>query len=728
LLIHGARVSKFWGIDVKWILRACARAVFRVRLDGQLDAADGPSLFAANHAAAFDSVLLWFFLPRRSVVVLPREDLRSGWVRLALLFIPHLVADMNDPATIKKVMRVLAAGRSVALYPEGRVFDAPSVMKVYEVPALIAAKTGAPVVPVRIRYRRGWPVRVEIRVRAPARISGASQAASRARRARAARELQRLLEAAAYEQRPRTTVFEAFLDAVHERGRRTLIIEDMKEEPRSYRELLKGSLIIGRWMSGWSAPGENVGVLLPNSIPTVCAVLGLCAFGRVPALLNYTAGPTAVQGACAAARVRTVITSRAFIEQARLTGVVSGIADLRLLYLEDMGSQFGLGDKLWLITRALRNPRRVITPGRSSGPAVVVFTSGSEARPKGVVLSHEAILANITQIAAVIDFTPRDKVLNPLPLYHSYSFTAGMMLCLLTGTKLFLYISPLRYRAIPEIASRRDCTYLFGTSTFLSYYAKKADPLDFHSVRRVISGGEKLGADVARAWQEKFGLRIYQGYGATECAPVIALSTPRCFKPGSVGPLLPGLDHRIQKVEGIERGGVLHLKGAQLMLGYYLYENPGVIVPPRSIYGDGWYNTGDVVDVDEDGVLTVVGRVRRFAKIAGEMVSLDIIEEVAREASPAHRHAAVLRAEAASGETTVLFTTDPELNRSALVHCARRLGRPELALSKRILWMPEIPVLASGKTDYVALETITTAANAPEAGPDDSDARSTASG
>ncbi|HTO43218.1 MAG TPA: AMP-binding protein, partial [Burkholderiales bacterium] len=320
-------------------------------------------------------------------------------------------------------------------------------------------------------------------------------------------------------------------------------------------------------------------------------------------------------------------------------------------------------------------------------------------------------------------FTPADKVLNPLPVYHSYSFTAGMMLCLLTGTQLFLYVSPLRYRAIPEIAFRRRCTYLFGTSTFLSYYAKNARPLDFHSIRRVISGGEKLGADVARAWLEKFALRIYQGYGTTECAPVIALSTPGTFKQGTVGRLLPGLEHRIQRVEGIERGGVLHVKGMQVMLGYYLYDRPGVIVPPRSIYGDGWYDTGDVIDIDEDGVLTVVGRVKRFAKIAGEMVSLDVIEEVAREASPEHRHAVVLRTEAASGETTVLFTTDPELNRSAMVHAARQLGRPELALSRRILCMPEIPVLASGKTDYVALETITMAANAPEAGPDDSDTR-----
>ena len=349
------------------------------------------------------------------------------------------------------------------------------------------------------------------------------------------------------------------------------------------------------------------------------------------------------------------------------------------MYLEDLRAQLTLADKLWLMGYALWCPRHATTRGAATGPLWWCFTSGSEARPKGVVLSHEAILANITQMASVIDFTPHDKVLNPLPVYHSYSFTAGMMLCLVTGTKLFLYVSPLRYRAIPEIAYRRNCTYLFGTSTFLSYYAKNADPLDFYSIRRVISGGEKLGADVARACVEKFGLRIYQGYGATECAPVIALSTPRCFKAGTVGPLLPGLDHRIEKVEGIERGGVLHLKGLQVMLGYYRYENPGVIVPPRSIYRGrlvqhrrrGGRGPGRHFDGGRES--QALCQDRRRDGVAGHHRGSG-----AARPRPQHQHAVVLRAEAASGETTLLFTTDPKLNRSALMHAARQLGRPEL--------------------------------------------------
>jgi len=277
----------------------------------------------------------------------------------------------------------------------------------------------------------------------------------------------------------------------------------------------------------------------------------------------------------------------------------------------------------------------------------------------------------------------------------------------------------LRYRAIPEIAYRRDATYLFGTSTFLSYYARHAHQMDFHAVRYVICGGEKLGEEVARLYLERFGLRVYEGYGATECGPVIALSTPQSYRFGAVGHLMPGMEYRLEKVDGVEHGGVLHLRGPNLMLGYYRYDNPGVIEPRRSIFGDCWYNTGDVVDVTADGMLTVVGRVKRFAKIAGEMVSLDAIEEIALRASPEHRHAAVVRAEVASGETTVLFTTDRELGRHALMSAAREMGRQELAVARRVVFVPELPVLGSGKTDYVTLQALDleeAAANDPAGG------------
>jgi acyl-[acyl-carrier-protein]-phospholipid O-acyltransferase/long-chain-fatty-acid--[acyl-carrier-protein] ligase len=611
---------------------------------------------------------------------------------------------VNHPATVRRVLRLLGEGRSVVLYPEGRILESSGVMKCYPGPALVAIRCGVPVVPVQVVYKQRRHLRLHFGAATAIRAEESSGA--RHRRQRATQALQHLMEVACVDARERQSLFEAFLRATEREGRGTPIVEDMKEVPRSYGEVLRGSLALGRWARRMTQANENVGVLLPNLVPTICLVLGLSANARVPAMLNYSAGSRAVRTACAAANVRVVITSRAFVEQARLSHVVAALRHLRIVYLEDAASELGLVDKLWLVLFAMRMPRSATVRVDAHAPAVVLFTSGSEAYPKGVALSHDAILANIQQIGAVIDFTSRDRVLNALPLYHSYGFTAGMMLCLVTGVKLFLYISPLKYRAIPEIAYRRNVTYLFGTGTFLGYYAKHANPLDFNTVRYVISGGEKLGEDVVRLYLQKFGLRIFEGYGATECAPVIALSTPHCHVPGTVGRPLPGVQTRLEKLDGAEHGGVLHLTGPNVMLGYYRHEAPGVIDPPRSQFGEGWYATGDVVDILDDGVLRVVGRVKRFAKIAGEMVSLDAIESLAYRASPQCRHAVVLRTESAGGETTVLFTTDAQLTRQALMRAARESGVQDLAVARKVVCMPDLPVLGSGKTDYVTLQAL----------------------
>lgn len=704
------------------ILRFLLRALLQVRVEGPVPPA-GPDalMYVVPHRARLDSVIAALFLPRRPLAILPREEARGALMRCLLRFVPHALLEVNDPAALRRLIRWLEEGRCLVLYPEARVVTAPTVMKNYDIPALVAAKARAMIVPSVISYVGARIPRVRLRLSPALRLGEdppPELRGARARRTWGTQHLQRVMERAVIGARERVGIFEAFLCAVAAHGGRYSIIEDVKEEPRTYRDVLSGALAIGRWAARASERAECVGVMLPNVIPTACTVLGLIAFGRVPAMLNYTAGPVAVRAACVAARVRTVIASRAFVEQARLAPVLAALAGLRLLYLEDVAREFGVLDRLWLVAFARLFPRWASVRNAPDEPAVVVFTSGSEGRPKGVVLSHDNVITNFRQIATVMDFTPADKILNALPLYHTYSFTAGLMLCLLSGTRLFLYLSPLRYRAVAEIAYRRDVTGLYGTSTFLSLYARHANPLDFHTVRYVISGGEKLGDEVARLFLEKFGLRIYEGYGATECGPVIALSTPQCYRPGTVGRVLPGLEYRVEKVQGIEHGGVLHLNGPNVMLGYYRYENPGVIEPPRSVYGAGWHCTGDVVDLARDGVLKVVGRVGRFAKTAGEMVALDEIEAVARCASPAHQHAAVVRAESAGGETTVLFTTDPALTRSALLHAARALGKSELAAARRVVSMAEIPLLGSGKTDYVTLQSVDmqeVAANDPAA-------------
>jgi len=352
-----------------------------------------------------------------------------------------------------------------------------------------------------------------------------------------------------------------------------------------------------------------------------------------------------------------------------------------------------MGFALWL-------PRLVAAKANPYDPAVVLFTSGSEGKPKGVVHSHSSILANIAQIKSIIDFSMQDKFMMVLPLFHAFGFTCGAIMPLIAGSRLFIYPSPLHYRVIPEVIYDRGCTVLFGTSTFLGNYAKFANPYDFYKLRYVVAGAEKLNEEVRKTWMDKFGIRILEGYGATECAPVLAVNTPMASKPGSVGTLIPGLESKLEPVPGIEEGALLSVRGPNVMLGYYLYDNPGVIQSSH----EGWHSTGDIVHIDEDSFLFIKGRVKRFAKVAGEMVSLETVESIANHASPQHQHAATTQTDAQRGESILLFTTDAGLSREQLGSSAKELGNPELAIARKLIVVESLPLLGTGKTDYVTLK------------------------
>jgi acyl-[acyl-carrier-protein]-phospholipid O-acyltransferase/long-chain-fatty-acid--[acyl-carrier-protein] ligase len=378
----------------------------------------------------------------------------------------------------------------------------------------------------------------------------------------------------------------------------------------------------------------------------------------------------------------------------------------RALYLEDLRAQFGLADKLWLVAFALWFPRAATKMPRPGDMAVVLFTSGSEGKPKGVALSHRSILANCAQTRAVIDFSCRDKFLSALPLFHSFGLTVGAVLPLLNGCRIFFYPSPLHYRVIPEVVYDRDCTILFATNTFLGHYARFAHPYDFYKIRYVVSGAEKTTDEVRRIYTEKFGLRIIEGYGATECSPVISANTPSANEPGTVGELLPAMECALKPVEGIEHGGELHVRGPNVMMGHFLDREPGMLQPPRSEFGEGWYDTGDIVTINQRGMITIQGRLRRFAKVAGEMVSLELAERMAAEASPDREHASAAWKDEARGELIVLFTEDPGLRRENLQSAARELGLPEIAIPRRVVCLEKLPLLGNGKKDYVRLQAM----------------------
>ncbi len=696
------------------LLKYLCLIVFRVEVTGISNIPkQGKILIIANHESMLDGLLLSLFLATRATFVVHTTSLNHWVFSFILRLTPFLAVDPTSPFAIKKVIKLLEAGKPVVVFPESNIALTGSPMKVYDGLGFVAAKTEALVLPVRIdgaarsyfsclqsnESKQLFP-KVKISILPVSQILMPQALTSKARRKLAGDAMRREMQNMLFNSAPINTLFEAFLDAMAIYGRKTALVEDMRQVEETYGDLLKKSLALGRLACKVSVQHENVGVLMPNVTNTICLIFGMNAFARTPAMLNYTAGSADIQSACDIALIKTIISSREFIKVAKLEEIITGIQNIKVVYLEDLRAEFSLLDKAWLMGFALWLPRLAIAKSQPHDHTVVLFTSGSEGKPKGVVHTHSSILANIAQIKSVIDFSIQDKFMMVLPLFHAFGFTCGAIMPLVTGTRLFIYPSPLHYRVIPELIYDRGCTVLFSISTFLANYAKFANPYDFYKLRYVVAGAEKLNDEVRKTWADKFGIQILEGYGATECAPVLAVNTPMANKVGSVGTILPGIEAKLETVPGIIDGGLLSVRGPNIMAGYYLQGNPGVIQAPK----DNWYNTGDIVEIDIDGFVFIKGRVKRFAKIAGEMVSLETVENIANHASSQQQHAATTQNDAQRGENIVLYTTDKNLNRDNLSSSAKSLGSPELAVARKIVAVKALPLLGTGKTDYVSLK------------------------
>ena len=506
----------------------------------------------------------------------------------------------------------------------------------------------------------------------------------------------------------RQTIFQALIGASRRFGRDKPILEDPERSPLSYGRLILASFVLGAKLIRGTARGERVGVLLPNVNAAAITLFGLVAHGRIAAMLNFTAGLANLRWALVTAEIGVVVTSRRFIEQGKLDEVVAGLAagtngrpGARILYLEDVRMAVPSWDKLVGVLASLApgwaHARHGTNPDH---PAVVLFTSGSEGRPKGVVLSHANILSNVFQIEAHIGSPPLGPdlvVLNALPVFHSYGLTGGLVLPLVLGMRTVLYPSPLHYKQIPKLAKATGTTLMFGTDTFLQGWAKAAEPGDLDGVKVVVAGAERV-RDATRAMWAAGGTVILEGYGATECSPVIAVNQTFDNVSGSVGRLLPGLEHRLDPVEGLAEGARLSIRGPNVMTGYLLADQPGVLVPPK----DGWHDTGDIVTIDDTGHVRIRGRAKRFAKIGGEMVSLAAVESLATQLWPDASMVAVALPDSRKGEQIVLVTDKPDADRAALLAHAQAQGYSELWVPRAILVTAGIPVLGSGKVDYPA--------------------------
>jgi acyl-[acyl-carrier-protein]-phospholipid O-acyltransferase / long-chain-fatty-acid--[acyl-carrier-protein] ligase len=503
------------------------------------------------------------------------------------------------------------------------------------------------------------------------------------------------------------TVFSALLDQMARRGPKTEVIFDAEGQTLTYRRLVLGSWIIGRKLAKRAPANEPVGVLLPNVSALVVTLLGLNAHRRTAALLNFTAGVRNLKAAIQTAPLSTIVTSRRFVAASGLEETVAALAKeqsrsgepIDIVYLEDLRQTISIPDKMGAMASTLRaRQKHRRFGGTADDIAVILFTSGTEGLPKGVALTNANLTGNAAQIFAHADamLTTKDIVLNPLPMFHSFGLTAATLMPLLNGLKVVLYPSPLHYKQIPKLIKKSKATVVFATDTFLQGYGRAADIEDLLSVRYVIAGAERVKEKTRGLWRA-YNTTILEGYGATECSPVIACNLPDNNQPGTVGPVLPGMTTRLEPVPGIDEGGRLFVKGPNVMAGYIHADRPGKVVPPQ----DGWHDTGDIVTLENE-VITIRGRAKRFAKIGGEMVSLAAVEVMANELWDQNTHVADRVSDPRKGESLVLVTDKPDATIDALQAFARQAGISELWVPRRIVQVPAIPVLGSGKIDLSA--------------------------
>jgi acyl-[acyl-carrier-protein]-phospholipid O-acyltransferase/long-chain-fatty-acid--[acyl-carrier-protein] ligase len=711
---------------VRTVLQALLGLAYRVEVRGleHLEAAGERAVVVSNHVSLLDGILIAAYLPRRALFAVNVFTVSKWWARPFMWPIEAYKIDPLKPMSMKGLIKGVKAGRTCVIFPEGRLTRTGATMKVYAGPALIADKADAPIVPVRIegaeftpfsRMHGKLPIRrfpkITITFLPARRLQVPHAGRMIERRRAAAAALYEVMAEASYRAADRdTTLFAALLRARQVHGGGRVIAEDIGRQPMTLARLIAASRVLGRPLEALAPRGGTVGLLLPTSLGATVAFFALHATGRVPAMLNFSTGPENMAAACRAASVRAVVTSRQFVARAKLEDVVARLAtpDTAVVYLEDLAAGISRWQKLRgaLAARLLRRGRRTAAP-KADDPAVVLFTSGSEGTPKGVVLTHRNLLSNMRQVAARIDFTPADLVLNVLPSFHAFGLTGGTLLPILSGIKTFLYPSPLHYRIVPELAYDIDATILFGTDTFLAGYGRMAHPYDFRSLRYVFAGAERVRAETRTLWAEKFGIRILEGYGATETALIVAVNTPMSYRAGTVGKLIPGLEHRLEPVDGVARGGRLVVRGPNVMAGYLRAEAPGAL-DTRAV-PDGWYDTGDIVDIDPDGFVTILGRAKRFAKIAGEMVSLAAVEAAVADQWPDGQHAVVAVADARKGEALVLLTTARAIDRDALVAGFRARGLSDLMVPRAIVPVDTLPLLGSGKTDYAAVQRLAAA-------------------
>ncbi len=694
----------------------------------------GPVLLIPNHVSWLDWLFLIAVLDDDWRFVTSSTTAETSWVHKKLMVNRRTFpVDTASPYAAKRMAEFLATGGRLVLFAEGRITLTGSLMKLFDGTGFLIHRTGAKVITCYLRNARRvpfvrhtgwthWRPRVTAHfsnaLSAPPLPEGTPNSIARQRRSTWLRDMMVRQQFEAETELGAQNVLNAVVETAATLPGK-IIFEDVSFTELTYRRLMVGvDVLADEWRRRLGA-APHIGVLLPNVNGTPVTLLSLWATGYVPAILNFSTGiPTMLQ--CAQlAGLKHVITSRVFAQKAKLELTPFLDAGIELIFLEDVRTGVSGLNKLGKLVKhtvACGAGLKVQCPesGSSSLPtsdfrpptsatAVILFTSGSEGVPKGVELTHANLLANMRQLIGVLDVTDHERFFSAMPLFHSFGLMAGLVVPLTNGFYTFLYPSPLHYRVVPAAVYDKACTVMLGTNTFLNGYARRANPYDFNSVKFLVAGAEKIQDATVQTWAKKFGVRILEGYGATECSPAITINSRLEPKSGSVGRFLPGMEWKLEPIEGVAEGGKLFVRGPNVMRGYL---NPDANAKFQAL--GGWYDTGDMVKVDDEGFVHILGRLKRFAKISGEMVSLTAVEDALAGAFPQLglkcEIAVIAVPDEDKGEKLIAVTDQPKLTLEDIRGVIRGKGMTNLCVPREVIVVREIPKLGTGKVNHRELQ------------------------
>lgn len=674
----------------------------------------------ANHASYWDGVFLAAILPGTLTFAVDTTIANQTWRKIILKAADIFPIDPLNPLKVRALIKYLQLKPRLVIFPEGRVTTTGGLMKIYEGAGIIADKLNANILPIYIdgsqytagsvlkgKFKIRWFPKIIFTIFPPRKLVMNAELAGKPRREILKKEVESIMQYIAFAARfaQQSTLIASMLQAKKNNGGKHIIVEDAQKNNLTYDKLIIASIIMGRRIVKCTQPGEYVGVLLPNAVAAVVIFYAMQVTHRVPAILNFSAGQKNILSACKMTSLKIIYTSQKFVEGAKLQPTITALKQIgiTIIYLEDLKSTIHFFEKIYAKCISYF-PGLFYKADKSftNTPAVVLFTSGSEGEPKGVVLSHANLLANQCQISAIVDFGPTDTVLSVLPLFHAFGLNMGLLLPIAAGVRVFLYPSPLHYRIIPEIAYEIGATLIYGTDVFLANYAKHSHPYNFYRIRYVFAGADKIRDETKLLWMEKFGIRIFEGYGVTEASPVLSTTTPQHYEPNSIGRFLPGINYELQPINEIKSQGRLIVSGPNIMLGYIFSHRPNVVVPLKN----GVHDTGDIVSIDENGFLRIIGRAKRFIKIAGEMISLAAVEEQIALLWPNHIHALIIDEDNETNEKLILITTSKEADKKTLLSHFKKIGMPNISCPRKIIIAASLPLLGSGKVDYPALQKL----------------------